>query len=142
MGFTRGSEWYLLERVPRPIKFWGETFPHLFRQGGAHQVPPCPESRQDGILANVGHFAIKGFIYISIDISLHSVKKRLPRVENFTTNKTHGLKEKFQKRAVKITPLDILSGGQQSRPSLIIIFLACIPHRRFLKRRYSWPQEL
>ena len=134
------SNGLFIARYSHAIEFWSGIFPYLSRQGGAPQVPPSLESRQDGIWPNVRHFALKGFIYI--DISLRSVKKRHPRVENFTTNKTHGLKEKFQKRVVKILPLDILSGNHQSRPSLIIIFLACIPHRRFWKRRYPRSHEL
>ena len=131
----------LIRESSPPYKILGRDVSPPFQTRWGASSPTMPRKSPRRYIGKCGAFRDKGF-YISIDISLHSVKKRLPRVENFTTNKTHGLKKKFQRRVVKISILDILSENHQSRPSLIIIFLACIPHRSFLKRRYPWPQEL
>ena len=64
-----------------PIEFWSETFPHLFGQGGARDLPPCLESCQDGKWANVRHFTLKGFIYIQTFLFIQTRKS--PGVERF-----------------------------------------------------------
>ena len=140
MGFIRGPEWQLIKRVqPYRILAWDVSPPFQTRWGASS--PTLPRKSPRRYMGKCETFRAKGF-YIYIDISLYSVKKRLHRTESFTTNKTHGLKKKIQKRVVKISFLDILSEAHQSRPSLVIIFLAWIPHKRFLKRRYPQPHGL
>ena len=85
-----------------PIEFWSETFARLFRQGGAGEFPPCPESCQCGKWANVRHFALMGFIYIYTYRHFPSFRREsLPALKDFTTNKTQGLKNNFKRGVVK-----------------------------------------
>ena len=76
-----------------PIEFWSETFPHLFGQGGARDLPPCLESCQDGKWANVRHFTLNGFIYRHFS---SFSRESLPTQKEFTTNKTHGFQKKIR----------------------------------------------